>query len=587
MAELKPRQCKECGKMFQPKTSRQMYCKDDHYRPCPVCKKLVLVKAFGDPPRTCSAECMRKLSEQTSLERYGVKDAANTADALEKRKRTNLERYGCEDAGNRPEAKEKRAKTNIERYGVENVGASATAKEKRTATMIRRYGVDNAQKSAELRKRSQATIQAKYGVDNVAHSSEVTDKKKATCLEKYGTEWAVVAPQIREKAQQTMLSRYGAINAMQVQELKEKAWHTNTVRYGTPFYPQTDEFLGKFRRTLVDRYGVCNPRAIPGVQERIEQTNLERYGCKYAFLTDEAIQKSRESIINNKKCRISQINVAFHDLLESVGIASEYEYYLDNHWFDFHILDTNILVEVDPTSTHSCEPSIYCPGGDNDVRKQLKKTQIAQNFGFRCIHVFDWDDTSKILNMLMPTQSIYARKLEADFIDASSAATFLNLHHLQGSVNGQEVCIGLHDSDELYSVMTFGRPRYNHKYQWELLRFASRSGARVIGGASRMFQMFIRQLDPESVISYCNLSKFDGSVYGAIGMSHVHNTVPSKVWSKGSKVITDNLLRQRGFDQLFHTNFGKGTSNEKLMREHGWRSVYDCGQGVYEWRRLV
>ena len=27
--------------------------------------------------------------------------------------------------------------------------------------------------------------------------------------------------------------------------------------------------------------------------------------------------------------------------------------------------------------------------------------------------------------------------------------------------------------------------------------------------------------------------------------------------------IIDNLLRQRGFDQLFGTNYGKGTSNEK------------------------
>ena len=49
--------------------------------------------------------------------------------------------------------------------------------------------------------------------------------------------------------------------------------------------------------------------------------------------------------------------------------------------------------------------------------------------------------------------------------------------------------------------------------------------------------------------------------------------------------ITDNLLRQRGFDQLFHTSYGKGTSNEELMIARGYLPIYDCGQGVYIWRK--
>ena len=47
--------------------------------------------------------------------------------------------------------------------------------------------------------------------------------------------------------------------------------------------------------------------------------------------------------------------------------------------------------------------------------------------------------------------------------------------------------------------------------------------------------------------------------------------------------ITDNLLRQRGFDQLFGTSYGKGTSNRELMLEHGFVEIYDAGQSVYEW----
>ena len=86
---------------------------------------------------------------------------------------------------------------------------------------------------------------------------------------------------------------------------------------------------------------------------------------------------------------------------------------------------------------------------------------------------------------------------------------------------------------------------------------------------------------PESVISYCDYSKFNGSVYYELGMKLDHTTEPSKIWSNNNEKITDNLLRQRGYDQLFNTNYGKGTDNEQLMIEHGWLPVYDCGQLVF------
>ena len=100
-----------------------------------------------------------------------------------------------------------------------------------------------------------------------------------------------------------------------------------------------------------------------------------------------------------------------------------------------------------------------------------------------------------------------------------------------------------------------------------------------------MFAAFVKEANPDSIISYCDRAKFSGEVYKKLGMTLHHISPPAKVWSKGSKYITDNLLRQRGFDQLFGTSYGKGTSNEELMVKDGWRSVYDCGQFVFEWKR--
>ena len=97
----------------------------------------------------------------------------------------------------------------------------------------------------------------------------------------------------------------------------------------------------------------------------------------------------------------------------------------------------------------------------------------------------------------------------------------------------------------------------------------------------------MKEVNPESIISYCDKAKFTGDVYYKLGMKLDHISEPAKIWSKDDKHITDNLLRQRGYDQLFNANYGKGTSNEELMIENGWRSVYDCGQYVFDWTARV
>mgnify|MGYP004653000285 CR=1 FL=1 len=50
---MEMKKCKECGKLFLPKSKRQQYCDAIHYRPCPVCGKPVIAKYLSDPARRC------------------------------------------------------------------------------------------------------------------------------------------------------------------------------------------------------------------------------------------------------------------------------------------------------------------------------------------------------------------------------------------------------------------------------------------------------------------------------------------------------------------------------------------------------
>lgn len=575
--------CKECGQPFYTQYSRKSYCDRDHYRPCPVCQKPVLVKpgCFNDPPRCCSKTCQITLTKQRNMEKYGTEDPGNSASALEKRKQTNLDRYGCVDAGNRPEAREKRKQTNLQRYGVENAGASKYSKEKRKETNLKLYGVENAMQNTDIQQRSVQGVLDKYGVLNVMQSAEVQERAKQTNLKKYGVPWAVAAPEVRAKSDQTKLLRFGTIYPTQLEEIQRKTQQTTLHRYGVTHYSKTEAFKAAYKHTVEVRYGVSNVRNIPGVNDKIKQTNLERYGAEYAFLTEESIQKSYEAAQDLKRTHISKCNRAFGDMLAAANIPFKFEYPLEKKRFDFILENRNIVIEIDPTYTHSTEPSVYYPEGNLDKYYHRNKTLLAEKHGFRCIHIFDWDDAASIINMLAEKSSIYARKCEVCFISESAASEFLDHYHLQKSVRGQVICLGLVYNDELVSVMTFGQPRYTNKYQLELLRYATAADLRIVGGASKLFRFCLNEVDPESIISYCNRAKFTGDIYTKLGFKLVRHNPPAKVWSKDSEIVTDILLHQRGYDQLFNTNYGKGTNNEELMRQNGWRSVYDCGQDVY------
>lgn len=67
--EIKMKKCKECGEMFLPKSPKQKYCDKDHYRPCPVCSKLVFAKYLSDPARCCSGKCQYQFGLQNKNKR--------------------------------------------------------------------------------------------------------------------------------------------------------------------------------------------------------------------------------------------------------------------------------------------------------------------------------------------------------------------------------------------------------------------------------------------------------------------------------------------------------------------------------------
>lgn len=178
---------------------------------------------------------------------------------------------------------------------------------------------------------------------------------------------------------------------------------------------------------------------------------------------------------------------------------------------------------------------------------------------------------------------IGARKCDVVEISNEEATTFLIQYHRQKAVSAV-YNIGLKYNNELIGLMTFGYPRYNLKYQWELLRLCFKSDCRISGGTQKLFQYFIDTYNPHSIVSYCDYNYFTGDIYDKLGFTKIRVSKGSKIWYKDDKFITDNLLRQYGADKLIGTHDGKGTNNEEIMLREGWQyKIDEKGQGTYIW----
>lgn len=346
-------------------------------------------------------------------------------------------------------------------------------------------------------------------------------------------------------------------------------------KYGVEYPMQNKEVQKHFHDAMKAKYGVEHALQIPGKVEQQQaaayETNMKHSGVPYACLTENC---------QNAATHIrSKLNQEFADKLTSAGLTCELEKVVERKSYDIYLPESNTLIELDPTWTHNAYTNPWNSPVDKYYHRD--KTNLALQHGYKCIHIFDWDRWNPIIDILSPTKRVYARNCTVYRIYSKYGDPFLAENHLQGTCRGQLLYLGLVYNDELLQLMTFGRPRYNKQYNVELLRLCTKSGYTVVGGASKLFSYATSEYGLQSIISYCDRSKFTGSVYEKMGMKLVRTTPPNKIWSKNAQKITANLLNARGYDQLFGTSYGKGTSNEQLMLDNGWLPVYDCGQAVY------
>lgn len=585
------------------------------------------IEKYGVSNVAQSKDVYEKMLE-TNLKKYGVEHPQTLESQKEKVKKTNLERYGTTNGKvlkpkvgkPKKEKKVKLPKVKDTRKGhyynngiitrkikegdvipdgfVRGMLLSDELKQKRSAkakeTFLKKYGVDNPAKSKEVLDKIQKTNLERYGVECSAQSDVVKEKVKATNLKKYGVKYSFQAEEVKDKIKATNLERYGVDNPSKSEVIKSKIVESNRKNLGVDYPMQSKEVMDKSIITSLEKYGTEYPNQSDIVKGKIEATTLEKYGvsrvCKLDEFKQKVIDTNRERYGVDYTCLLysgklkgndSSYNRDFAELLDNNNIKYAREFLLEKYSYDFKV--GNTLIEINPTATHNTH---FNPYGKNriDVNYHRDKSNCANENGYNVIHVFDWDDIDKVVQLLKDRVTVYARNCDIRVVSDVDTNNYLDMYHLQGTCRGQKIRLGLYYNNQLVSLMTFGKSRFNKNCEYELLRYCSHYN--VVGGAEKLCKHFIKEYKPSSIVSYCDTSKFSGKVYDMLGFTLSKKNSPRKHWysMKEKRHITDGLLLSQGYDRLFKENHGKGTSNEELILVRGYLPVYDCGQSTYIWK---
>lgn len=437
------------------------------------------------------------------------------------------------------------------------------AHEKCRDTKLKKYG------SATYNNREQykETCIEKYGVDNVFKRDDFQDIRRSTCQEKYGVDYYTNT----DKRENTMFERYGAKDYLSSDIGQEKLRAYNNKKYGCDYAFQSKEWQDKVHTENIRKSkesGDYNNRT------KCRQTNLERYGVEYYCITDECRNKGNGYH--------SKPNDDFASLLDDAHIKYEREFKLFKYSYDFKI--GNILIEINPTITHQSTFARFKNEKIKERTYHFDKSKLAEDNGYRVIHLWDWLDKTIIIDMLRTDKKIiYARKCIFKIISKEEADNFISENHLQGSCRGNKFNFGLYYNNELVEVINFGKTRYTKDNALELLRLCSKKGFIIIGGVEKLFKNCLLSLPADmNIISYCDKSIFSGYIYSKLGFQSVNRSI-IKHWVnlKTNEHYTDSYIQRNGFDRIFHTDYGKGTNNTQLMLDAGFVEVYDAGQEVY------
>ena len=236
-------------------------------------------------------------------------------------------------------------------------------------------------------------------------SARRLQKYESTCMRKYGTDNASKVESIKQAKRDAFLARYGVDNVWKTPSYRAMAEKTMLNRYGV--------------KSLSNRFGgITKAWSLVGKEERKRRTEKMREGYRnfWNSLTDEEksalIRKRTSRLIKSFKSRLES---RIQKILTRLGLSFTWQKWVDKRSYDFHILGTTLLIEVQGDYWHA-NPSKYKADdklnfGTGIVRadsvwaKDENKLRAAEKYGYSVMYLWEKDmselDDKELANKIL------------------------------------------------------------------------------------------------------------------------------------------------------------------------------------------
>ncbi len=412
----------------------------------------------------------------------------------------------------------------------------------------------------------------RYGVESYYQTPEFSIKKKQTKLDKYGDE----NYNNMSKHKQTCFKKYGVENYAQsnefkiIQHTKVKDKFISNLKFLNiiPLINFDTEYFGVKKNKYEFKCKICNTNFI----DTIADGHVPRCKICYPILTGTSIGEK-------------EVFQYIRQLLPNSKIIENDRKILNGKELDIYIPDKNIAIEYNGLYWHSEL------GGQKNKKYHLDKLNECNTKGIKLIHIFEneWLNKQNIVKSIINTillpeinVKIFARKCELKEINSKITNQFLEDNHLQGKDKGS-VRIGLYYNNELISVMTFCKSRFNKNIEWEISRYCIKLNHTVIGGAERLFKYFITNYNPNSIITYSDKRYFNGNIYKKIGFIFIESTTPNYYYTDYQSIYNRiNFQKHKLRSKL--KIFEQSLSEWDNMKINYWDRIWDCGNNKFIWK---
>jgi hypothetical protein len=457
-------------------------------------------------------------------------------------------------------------------------------------------------KDIDVNNKRKQTCVDKYGYDKSLANKKHEQQTRKACYTKHKVEYPFQSKEVIQKTVGSKIHKYGDDYATVISELSLSALQHNHKSPGKTFgqISSQQHFIDKKKNTrllnwLPDRLEKFKNIAVPDF-EFDEFKNRKQYlpytcvKCSIHFtdnLIDGSVPRCPQCFpLRQTTFMENEILLFVQELLPSTEILSNIRSVIPPKELDIYIPSLNIAIEFNGIYWHS----IYGSRGRVDKNYHHNKSIECAKKGIRLIHIFDdeWIESAHIIQSILKQlltrndNVTYGRKCHVKELQNDQCRAFTNANHLQGHASAK--CkLGLFEGDELLSIMTFSKSRFDKNAQWEMYRYCTKINHSVVGGANKLFKHFVQLHKPNQVITYADNRIFTGSVYTKLGFVFSHNTKPG-FWYVDLNNTTTRLNRLRfqkhklqGVLDVFDSNL---TADQNMTNNH-FTKVYDCGQSVY------